>query len=329
MSDKMKRGVYFSANDAVYDWAIAFLNSYRAFNPDLPLFLIPFNEDYAHLYRLQTEYDFEIYTDPAFERLEAIGHDFELGYTPTGPYWFRRYASFWGPLDEFMYLDARQLVLTELLPFVTAPQEYGYDLMHYDCAIDQVYQPGPLRRKMLREHQARGFNSGRWASRKGLFTIKEFETLAAEALKVRDQLHPRNTDQSFINYCCDVKPIQYGHFAEVMGRTCQQGWANQPGSVYEDGGDYRLWNCGGLNHTYKVALLHWAGISKSSVMPERQWFTKYRHLRSSSLFYAFAVVLNYLLYPPFLLFQKIKWQRHINMAYHYLVADDSDWRPSP
>jgi hypothetical protein len=44
MTHEFSMGVYFSANDVVYDWAIAFLNSYRTFNPDLRLILIPFND---------------------------------------------------------------------------------------------------------------------------------------------------------------------------------------------------------------------------------------------------------------------------------------------
>ena len=42
---------------------------------------------------------------------------------------------------------------------------------------------------------------------KGLFTLEEFERLAADALQVREQLNPRNTDQAFFNYCCDMKPV--------------------------------------------------------------------------------------------------------------------------
>ena len=142
MADKKRKGVYFSANDAVYDWAIAFLNSYRRFNPDLPIYLIPFDEDCDRLLDVQSEYDFEIYTDPSFERLETIGEAFELGHAPgVGPYWFRRYAAFCGPLDEFLYLDARQIVLVNLKPLVTAPRKHGFEFMHYDCALDQVYEP--------------------------------------------------------------------------------------------------------------------------------------------------------------------------------------------
>jgi hypothetical protein len=268
-------GVYFSANDLVYDWAIAFLNSFRTFNPDLRLILIPFNDQCDRLYQLKDKYNFELYIDSSFDRLEAIGQAFELGHTPTGPYWFRRYAAFWGPCDRFMYLDVRQLVLGDLTPLITALDRFSFDFLYYDCAINQVYEPGDFRQQLLRQGKGRGFNSGRWAARKGLFSIEEFEQLATAALKIREQLNPRNTDQAFINYCCDLKPIHYGHFAEVIGDICQNAWARQPGTIYKTEESYRLWDHGGLDHKKQVILLHWAGYKLSAMMPHRNLFDQY------------------------------------------------------
>lgn len=275
MQNKISIGVYFSANDVVYDWAIAFLNSFRTFNPDLKLILIPFNEDCDRILELQSKYDFDVYTDPSFSRLEAIGRAFELGHTPTGPYWFRRYAAFWGPCDRFLYLDVRQVILADLTSFLTALDEFKFDFLHYDCAINQVYEPGEFRRQLLRAGKGRGFNSGRWAALKGLFSLEEFEELATEALKIRDQLNPRNTDQAFINYCCDFKPLRSGHFAEVIGDICQNAWARQPGKIYRDDKTYRLWDYGGLDHKKQVFLVHWAGYKLTATMPHRKLFDKY------------------------------------------------------
>jgi hypothetical protein len=262
-------GVYFSANDVVYDWTIAFLNSFRKFNPDLRLILIPFNGQCDRLLQLQTKYNFEVFIDPSFDRLEAIGQAFELGHTPTGPYWFRRYAAFWGPCDRFMYLDARQIVLADLTPFIAALDKFGFELLHYDCAIDQVYEPGEFRQQLLRQGKGRGFNSGRWAARKRLFSIDEFEKLATAALKIRKQLNPRNTDQAFINYCCDVKPVISGHFAEVIGGICQSGWARQPGHVYQESDKSYRWDYGGSDHKKQIILIHWAGYQWNNLFPEK------------------------------------------------------------
>lgn len=311
-----KMGVYFSANDVVYDWAIAFLNSFRTFNPDLRLLLIPFNDDCDRLLKLQNTYNFEIYTDPSFERLEAIGKAFELGHTPTGPYWFRRYAAFWGPCDRFMYLDARQVVLADLKPTIQSLDDYDFDLLHFDCAINQVYEPGELRRGLLKQGKARGFNSGRWASRKGLFTLEEFEQFATDALQVREQLNPRNTDQAFLNYCCDMKPIRYGHVAEVMGNSCQTSWARRTGSIYCESGKYYTWDYGGLDHKRQILLLHWAGIKLSPAMIHCSLFNSFKgspQKLPAILFDNFLESISCLFLRAF---QKFRQNIHVNRFYH-------------
>ncbi|MBU7587114.1 MAG: hypothetical protein KAF91_30415 [Nostoc sp. TH1S01] len=319
MDTSQSIGVYFSANDVVYDWTIAFLNSFRSFNPDLRLILIPFNEQCDHLLKLSDTYQFEIYTDSSFSRLEAIGQSFELGYTSTGPYWFRRYASFWGMLDHFMYLDARQIVLTDLKPVIEAVETLEFDFLHYDCAIDQVYEPGAFRQELLKQGRGRGFNSGRWASRKGLFSIEEFEQLAESALKIRNQLNPRNTDQAFINYCCDMKPVRYGHFAEVIGGICQNGWARQSGKIYWKNGKYYLWDYGGLDHKKQMFLLHWAGYKMKPLMPNKFLFYKYLLINQSILKWVLIYVQLGLYYLFLFPLETVKKHRFFNTTYHKIA----------
>lgn len=311
-------GVYFSANDMVYDWAIAFLNSFRTFNPDLQLILIPFNEECDLILELQDVYHFEIYSDQSFKRLEAIGKAFELGLTPTGPYWFRRYASFWGPCDRFMYLDARQIVLADLKPIIQALDTYNFGLLHFDCAINQVYEPKELRRKLLRRGKATGFNSGRWASRKGLFTLEELEHFASKALKIREQLNPRNTDQAFINYCCDTKLICSGHVADVLGFTCQSSWANQPGNLYKRNSKYFLWDYGGLDHKKQFLLLHWAGYKTNQFKPKVYLYLKYRYQKLFFLHKYYSIVTRYFHNAVLFLFYCIKSNQIFNDYYHGL-----------
>lgn len=314
-------GVYFSANDIVYDWTIAFLNSFRTFNPDLRLILIPFDDRCDRLLQLQDKYKFEIYIDPSFERLEAIGRAFELGHTPTGPYWFRRYAAFWGMLDRFIYLDARQLVLGNIKPLIDALDLYDFELLHYDCALDQVYEPGEFRQELLRQNKGRGFNSGRWAARKELFSIDEFEELATAALLIRPQLNPRNTDQAFINYCCDLKPIRYGHFAEVMGGICHSAWVRQSGYIYPADGIYRLWDYGGTDHKKQAILMHWAGYKLTVTMPKRNLFDLY-FLQERSIWQWWTIKLkNLLLTPLEACISIVRSNKAVNILYHHIKND--------
>ncbi len=318
MKESSSTGVYFLANDKVYQWAVAFLNSFRSFNPTLRLILIPFNEQCDRLLQLKEQYDFEVYTDSSFPRLEAIGQAFELGHTPTGPYWFRRYASFWGPLDRFMYLDARQLVLADLQPLIEALDRYGFDFLHYDCAINQVYEPGTFRQGLLKLGRGRGFLSGLWASRKDLFSIEEFEQLAAAALKVRDQLNPRNTDQAFINYCCDMKAVRYAHLAEVMGGICHSGWARQSGEIYQQNGKYYLWDYGGLDHKKQVVLLHWAGYRLNASLPRQGILNQFLFQKQSLLKLVSKQVSSWLLYGFVYPSKLLQENQTFNTLYHLI-----------
>ncbi|EEP75020.1 hypothetical protein MCAG_05347 [Micromonospora sp. ATCC 39149] len=71
------RGAYFVANDAILDLAIAFLDSFRAHNPSIPLCLVPFGDDVEELTRLAGEYDFSIWRDQArLSWCDAIGRRF-------------------------------------------------------------------------------------------------------------------------------------------------------------------------------------------------------------------------------------------------------------
>lgn len=319
MSDGARIGVYFSANDRVYPWARAFLASFRAHNPDLELVLIPFDDHCDRLLALSDLYDFSVYDDGSFPRLEAIGEALELGHTPTGPRWFRRYAAFWGPLDRFFYLDARQVVLADLRPAIEALHAYGFDFLYYDCELDQVYEPGPWRRDLLRRGRGRGFNSGRWVARRGLFSLADFERFSREAVALREQLNPRNTDQAFINYCVDHSDLRVGHLADVLGGVVSRGWARQRGRLYREGADWRLWDHGGLDHNKRLILLHWAGYRRLESIPHYSLFLRY-YTRGqgflSTRWFALGATLRRI---PLLLLGRARAAKTINSAYRQLT----------
>ena len=266
----MSAGIFFSANDAVLAWTLPFLTSLRAHNPDIPLCLIPFDENCSETLALAERFGFSVFEDDSFAALEAIGSRLELGHSAYGPSWFRRYAAFWGPYEHFLYLDARQVVLADLTPFVTATETFDLDLAYYDTELDQVYEPGPMRLAFLREGGARGFNSGRWASRRGLFTLDDFEELVEAQVAIRGELNPRNTDQAFINYCCDCRRVKMAKISDLLGDTVSSGWARQPGRPYQDSsGVWRLWDHGGNEHRKRLLLMHWAGYRQGDWLPNQ------------------------------------------------------------
>lgn len=307
-------GAYFSASDGVLPWAEAFLKSFREHNPTLSLFLIPFGGKSDELLRLSDQYQFEVFEDPSFADLEALGDRYELGHTPHGKYWFRRYAAFWGPLERFWYLDVRQLILADLSSSLTLLDDF--DLIHYDTAINQVYEPGPHRNELLGERRGRGFNSGRWLARRGAFTLDELLVLGEKSLQIRDQLNPRNTDQAFINYCCDHKPLRMAHLAELDGEMASNGWARAHPEVYRDGSDWRVWDHGGLDHKKNLLLLHWAGIPESPVMPHRWLFRRFGGKGGAASRRALEWLKDSFAWPALALVVAMRRHRRINRIFH-------------
>jgi hypothetical protein len=313
-------GIYFSANDKVLPWASAFLHILRETNPELPLRLVPFGDDVSQLMEWSDKFHFELHEDPTFPVLEEIGEHYELGHTPHGKYWFRRYAAFWGPFERFWYLDVRQLILADLSPSLGLLDDF--DLIHYDTAINQVYEPGPHRHELLQERRGRGFNSGRWMARRGAFTLDEMLALGGQSLQIRDQLNPRNTDQAFINYCCDHKPLRTAHLAELDGDLASNGWARSHPEVYRDGGDWRVWDHGGLNHKKKLILLHWAGIPESPVMPHRGLYRRFRDCGASPLARLGRCLRDLVVAPPLRVVDGLRRNRWVNALWHGLKGRD-------
>ena len=60
----MKRGIYITANDRVIDQAIALMNSIRLYDPDSPVILIPYDNNYQQIADLLSEkYGVILYPD--------------------------------------------------------------------------------------------------------------------------------------------------------------------------------------------------------------------------------------------------------------------------
>jgi lipopolysaccharide biosynthesis glycosyltransferase len=310
-------GAYFLANDLIYDWVISFLESFREFNPSLKLFLIPFDNNYSNLKSLGKKFNFEIFEeDFIFKRLEIIGKQLETGYTTTSPYWFRRFASFWGPLDRFIYLDSRIVVLNNLEPLIKAIDTYNCDFLHFEGGLDQVYNLGYLRESLVIEKKAQGFNSGKWISRKNLFSVEFIEQMSCFLVENRPQFNARNTDQFFLNYLIHSSNVKSASIHDLIPHLSRLTWPPMPGSIYRENGIYKTWSYGMSEHKKEIILIHWAGIKESSIMPRRHIFLKYR-LKSEPLYLKLKILILDLLLKPILWFYiRLKSNRIVNMWYH-------------
>ncbi|MEB3233646.1 MAG: hypothetical protein VKJ64_21740 [Leptolyngbyaceae bacterium] len=272
----MTRGLYITANDKVMDHAIAFLNSLRLHDPDIPVILIPYNEDYHQVATcLNERFGVTVYEDLDFiKRISQRLYDiFGNGFFAR-PNQFRKQACWFGPFEEFVYID------TDIVVFEPISQNMNY-LADYDfiCAdyqhlggLTNVFSPKVLEAGIFTTEQVKDiFNGGFWGSKKGLITEDDlYETFQECAA------HPeyfdfsqKTSDQPIINYMI-LKRIDKRFNIVRREGGAPGNWGGSPHFQMDE--NYQLYD---PKLGQKLQYIHWAGIRIEPGCP--YWDVWYHH----------------------------------------------------
>lgn len=276
------RGVYFLANDRVFDHATAFLTSFRRSNPDMPLQLVPFADDCVRVAALGSRYGFTVY-----EGRETLLACDEIGFPFHGERvgQYRKLAIWSGPFEEFIYIDCDTVVL-EPVDFVFALlAEYDVVTSHSNKPDDRrwvwrhsAYQAGVLDRQQI------GFaaNTGFIASKAGLFDVHKVLAHVDEPLAFAEHMELGCYEQAFLNYLIVTSGLAYTSLLTIRKRTGRRDipleyWAGRPIGDVSDG---RVVSPAG---DAPVLLVHWAGEWERArlsggVVPHRDLWQYYRSL---------------------------------------------------
>ncbi len=219
MTNSKTKGVYFIANDKVIELTIAFLNSFRKFNPKISLCLIPFRDDVSEISRLKEKYNFSIYSD--IEILNLCDSMSEKFHSNTIGH-YRKLAIWEGPFDEFVYIDIDMLVLKNI--------DFAFKLLdHYNfitsCSNleseekwvwkDSIYQTDLLNDEQIKY----AANTGFIVSSKHAITIEEIKEKLKDAVKLAPHMELKCMDQPFINYLIVTSNIKYTSLFSLMNST--------------------------------------------------------------------------------------------------------------
>lgn len=285
-------GTYCLANDVVLEWTIALLESLRTFEPEIELIIIPFDDNVLKLSRLATKYRFTFLYDDALDQLDKLGATVDPRNQNLPIHPFRKFAAFWGRLDHFLFLDADIVVLGKLEGVFRAYLRSKCDFMYFDRDLDRAYKSGVFRELMIAEHSAVGFNSGAFVSSRGMFSMKELRELAGDARSLRVNFVSRY-EQSFFNYCVDLKGLNKQQYCEVVPHASCSNWAKWPLVESPDGAYHTRKS--GYDSAKSLLFVHWAGFSQGPLMPHRRLFLRYRHRGKLSIVQLFYYGLDFIL----------------------------------
>lgn len=188
---------------------------------------------------------------------------------------FRKLAVFWGPFDHFLFLDIDIVVLDKLQELLTKYLSSNYDFACFDNAIDQVYKPGVLCERMVRDYATHGFNTGAFLSSKGVLTLGDVVATASKAMTVKHDFVTTTGEQPFFNYCIDTKRVHVVDAGILISDLSTSAWAALK-LLKQAGEPYRVYDEKSPFHNKRLAFVHWAGFSCDPYMPNRNLFTHYR-----------------------------------------------------
>ncbi len=274
----MKRGVYFLANDAIVDFAVTFLNSFRAHNPEIALCLVPFDGNHEQVAQLASRYGFLVWRDEdELRRCDAISRALHDGQT-WGHY--RKLALWKGDFDEFLYIDSDTVVL-EPIDFVFQHlAHYDFVTSHSNIASirrwvwkDSIYSSPALSPEQIEYAASTGF----FASRRGLLDAGLVHDSVAGLAGLAAHMELRCREQPLLNYLVVTSGRPYSSLSRIAQETGdptipQEQWA---------GGDIGEVESGRLipSQVQRVLLVHWAGEWRRAFFANEQlpYLSLWRH----------------------------------------------------
>jgi len=274
-----RTGVYCMSNDGFADWTIAFLESFRRYNPTTELIIVPFDDRIDRIAALAPRYNFTLLQDePLLQRLDRIGNDlFHEDYPRLRRQkMIRKFAVFHGPLDQFLYLDADIVALSRLDLLMGKLLGSGADFSFFDTSTEFVYADLSFRRHMEAEFGSRSFSSGSFISSRGFIALEELSEVCREKDRLKRVFHPLTSDQPYLNYLVDVKRAKVAASYEIVPELLPGTWAGE-GPVDIGAKRLRKLGTGPVTRGGKtLPFLHWAGFECNRRMPNLEYYLHFR-----------------------------------------------------
>lgn len=278
----MIRGIYIVANDRVIDNAIALLNSIRLYDQEIEVYLIPFNDNYHQVAdTLGTLHNVKVFPDLQLidKFTQRIGEIFPRDFLAL-PNKMRKLVAWFGPLDEFIYIDTDIVVFEKIADNLEKLAEVDFfccDYHHANDKLKNIFSPVVKEQKIFTDAQLEDvFNSGFWGSKKGTITAQQMDEVLQECANHRQYFDFSQgvTDQPILNYLILKLIDKRDNLVKIPGGGAGS-WANSPNFQQRD---YVLYD-----QEKKLKYLHWAGIKMKIGSPYWELWQHYRYLHQGKL----------------------------------------------
>ncbi len=273
-ASSVERAVYFLGNDRVLNFGIAAFESFRRTNPDLPAYLLPFNDDLARTRELCARYRIQIVEDPSLKILHETAEEF-WDEKHRDHAMLKKFYAFFGPAKLFLYTDCDVLFLENLHPLFDKFDRAGLQFLSFDSCLEYVYKAGSFRDELVSSGVTRGFNAGVFLARNASTTLPEVQAFFKTHKAIRREFHDTR-DQAMLNYFVDFHRWKHLNFAELDPAYCETN-NGRFCPVVRKGDAWVLDDKFSRYHGKRFCILHWNGIKLPGVLPNHLLYRRDRH----------------------------------------------------
>jgi len=273
MTDSKRQGIYILANDDFIEDAIALLNSLRQHAPDYPVRLIPYDDRHQRVAQLlRDKFGVEKFEDQyLFDVFEKHARAILGRSAPM----CRTLAMWFGPFDEFIYLDVDIVVFQNQRDVFDMLTEYDFVC----CAdgrtlgIKHVFTERVLERNLFTEQEINYlFNTGMYASKKGVLGYAQLISLLEETATIPDIFLPYYQDQTILNYLVLRAIPKRADLRDFTPAIPDDAWAGLSNLKVRKDKAYKVYNT-----ELPARHLHWAGFKQIASRPHVGLWLMYRY----------------------------------------------------
>lgn len=270
------KGIYITANDnaKVIENSIALLNSIRLYDPEVPVTLIPYDDNYHQVFKiLSDKHKVTLYPDLLFidnlsNNLYSIfGKDFF-----ARPNQFRKQACWFGEYDEFLYIDTDIIVFDQIINCLDYLNQYDFITCDYQGSkgIDNIFTQQIIEKNIFTSEQLKDvFNCGFWGSKKNLISeeiLYDVFKICAQNIEYFD-FSRKTSDQPIINYLVLTQISKRLNLTKISDNE-PGSWAGSKHFVEKD---HKLYDKG-----KPLRYLHWAGVPLN---PQGNYYDLWQYYR--------------------------------------------------
>ncbi|WP_069791415.1 Npun_R2821/Npun_R2822 family protein [Cyanobacterium sp. IPPAS B-1200] len=270
------KGIYIVANDKVINNSIALLNSIRLYDSEVPITLIPYDDNYHEILKiLSTTYQVNLYADLGFiDTLSNNLHNIFGQNFFARPNQFRKQACWFGEYDEFLYIDTDIVVFEKIISCLDYLKDNDFITCDYQGSkgIRNIFSEEVINRSIFTSDELKDvFNCGFWGSKKDLIS----EDLLYETFKECSKnpeyfdFSQKTSDQPIINYLV-LKQIPRRLNLTKISDNEPGSWASSKHFTEQD---HKLYDKG-----QPLRYLHWVGVPLKSGGPYYELWKHYRYL---------------------------------------------------